>query len=166
MVRSTDYDSHAMSAAIWIPLAVLGFVLFLLGVVAVLSRVKGGRYLRPIAMLLAKVGFIRRAMEKASLRHLEGTNPELASAMKKLQAFGEPTSPEAAQRALRVLTPAERKAYMEAAGEQGGIEEHLDAPNRQLRRRMEHGGAGMPQRPGAAAPARPGAAGRRSKKKK
>jgi hypothetical protein len=68
---------------------------------------------------------------------------------------------------LRVLTPTERKAYMEAAGQEGALEEQMgEAPNRQLRRRMEHGGAGMPQRPAAPAASRPGAAGRRTKKKK
>ena len=153
-----------MSAAIWIPLAVLGSLLFLLILTAVLSRVAGGKYLRPIAMLLSKIGFIRRAMQKASISHLERTNPDLASAMKKLQAFGEPSSPEAAQRALRVLTPAERKAYMELAGEQGA--EQAEPPNRQLRRRMEHGGAGMPMRPQGPVSTRPGAAGRRAGKKK
>jgi hypothetical protein len=163
---ATDYDGATMSAAIWIPLAVLGSLLFLLLVTAILSRVQNGRFLRPVAMLLAKIGFIRRAMQKASLNHLEKTNPELASAMKKLQTFGEPTNPEAAQRALRVLTPAEKKAYMDAAGEQQTVESQMDAPNRQLRRRMEHGGAGLPMRPAAPAAAKPGAAGRRSKKKK
>lgn len=153
-----------MSAAIWIPLVILGSLLVLLLVTAVLSRVAGGRYLRPIAMLLAKIGFIRRAMQKMSLNHLEKTNPDLASAMRKLQAFGEPSSPEAAQRALRVLTPAERKAYMELAGEQQT--EQAEPPNRQLRRRMEHGGAGMPMRPQGPVSTRPGAAGRRAGRKK
>jgi hypothetical protein len=154
-----------MSSAIWIPLAVVGSLLLLLLVTAILSRVQNGRYLRPVAMLLAKIGFIRRAMQKASINHLERTNPELASAMRKLQKFGEPTNPEAAQRALRVLTPGERKAYLEAAGEQSA-EQQPEPPNRQLRRRLEHGGAGMPMRPGAPPSTRPGAAGRRAKKKK
>jgi hypothetical protein len=148
---------------ILIPVAILGSLLLLLVTVGILSRVAGGRYLRPIAMVLAKVGFIRRSMQKMSINHLEKTNPELASAMKKLQTFGEPTNVEAAQRAMRVLTPAERKAYMDAVGEQTAEQ----APeNRQFRRKMEHGGAGMPMRPKAAAPARPGAAGRRAGKKK
>jgi hypothetical protein len=154
-----------MSAAIWIPVAILGFLLCLLATVAILSRVRNGRYLRPVAMLLAKIPFIRHAMQRASISHLERTNPELASAMKKVQTFGEPTSPEQAQRLLRVLTPSERKAYMDAAGEQQ-IEEQLDAPNRQLRRRLEHGGAGLPMRPSAPASSRPGASGRKSKKKR
>lgn len=149
---------------ILIPLIVLGVLVCLLATFAILARVKNGLYLRPIAMVLAKVPFIRRAMHKASIGQLERTNPELASAMKKLQTFGEPSSPDQAQRMLRVLTPKEREAYMGAAGEQQ-LEQQIDAPNRQLRRRLEHGGAGMPMRPASPAPERPGAAGRRKKKK-
>ena len=54
---------------------------------------------------------------------------------------------------LNLLTPGERRAYMAAVGEENQMPE---ATNRQLRRKMEHGGAGMPvstkqlsQRPGA-----------------
>ncbi|MBM3677150.1 MAG: hypothetical protein FJW96_04605 [Actinobacteria bacterium] len=155
-----------MPIEILIPLAILGGLLLLLAVTAILSRVAGGRYLRPVAMLLAKIGPIRRAMHRMSLNQLEKTNPELASAMRKLQAFGEPTSVDAAQRALRVLTPAERKAYTEAAGEQQGGPAQPEPPNRQLRRRMEHGGAGMPMRQSGPSSTRPGAAGRRTKKKR
>jgi hypothetical protein len=77
-----------------------------------------------------------------------------------MQAFGEPKSPEQAQRMLNLLTPSERRAYMEAVGQEAEMPE---ATNRQLRRRMEHGGAGMPVR---AAPVsqRPGATGRKSGK--
>jgi hypothetical protein len=156
-----------VSLGILIPIIIIGSLLVILATMAILSRVQNGRYLLPLAKLLMKIGIIRRQMEKMSIKQLESSNPELASAMKKIKTFGEPTSPEAAQRMLRVLTPSERKAYMDAAGQETSIEEQLgDAPNRQLRRRMEHGGAGMPQRPTAPAAARPGAAGRRARKKK
>ncbi len=61
---------------------------------------------------------------------------------------------------LSMLTPSERRAYMAAVGQEAEMPE---ATNRQLRRRMEHGGAGMPVR---AAPVsqRPGAAGRKTGK--
>jgi hypothetical protein len=62
---------------------------------------------------------------------LERENPELASAIRKLQRFGTPTTPEAAQRALARLTPGERRAYLQAAGEQAGVPQ---APNRATRR--------------------------------
>ncbi len=149
----------------FIPLAILAVLLFLVLILAVLARLKGGRYLRPIAMLLAKVPFMKKAFAKAAIANAERTNPELASAMRKMQTMGEPTSPEQVQRALRVLTPSERKAYMGLAEEQAGESGGFEPTNRQQRRRMEHGGAGMPQRPTATSQ-RPGAAGRRDKKKK
>jgi hypothetical protein len=144
----------------WIPLFALLVVAVLLGVLVLLGRVAGGRYLRPIVTFLSKVPMFKRWFQRMSIAALERENPELASAMKKMQAFGEPKTPEQAQRMLNLLTPTERKAYMEAVGAQADMPE---ATNRELRRRMEHGGAGMPVR---AAPVsqRPGAAGRKSGK--
>jgi hypothetical protein len=137
----------------WIPLFVLLFLALLLGVFVLLGRIKGGKYLRPVVTFLSKVPLFRRWFQKASIAALERQNPELAGAMKKIQAFGEPKTPEQAQRMLNLLTPGERRAYMAAVGEEGQMPE---ATNRQLRRKMEHGGAGMPvsakqvsQRPGA-----------------
>jgi hypothetical protein len=80
--------------------------------------------------------------------------------MKKIQAFGEPKTPEQAQRMLNLLTPSERRAYMAAVGEENQMPE---ATNRQLRRRMEHGGAGMPVSAKQGSQ-RPGASGRKSGK--
>jgi len=138
----------------WIPLFVLLFVAVLLAIVVVLGRVRGGRYLRPIVTFLSKVPLLKRWFQRMSIAALERQNPELASAMKKMQAFGEPKTAEQAQRMLNLLTPGERRAYMAAVGEEGQMPE---ATNRQLRRKLEHGGAGMPvsakqvsQRPGAA----------------
>jgi hypothetical protein len=137
----------------WIPIIVLLFLLLLLGSIVVLGRVKNGRYLRPVVTFLSKVPLFKRWFQKASIAALERQNPELAGAMKKIQAFGEPKTPEQAQRMLNLLTPGERRAYMAAVGEEGQMPE---ATNRQLRRKLEHGGAGMPvsakqvsQRPGA-----------------
>lgn len=155
-----------MPGYVWIPFIVLGVMLVLLIVVAVLGRIKNGRYLRPVVVLLARVPFMKRWFQRMSVSQLERTNPELASAVRKMQAFGEPTSPDQVQRALRVLTPAERKAYMEAAG--GTDAPAVEATNRQQRRRLEHGGAGMPVKSPATS-GKPGAAGRKSgsgKKKK
>jgi hypothetical protein len=106
-----------MGWLIWTPLIVLGVLLVLMLVFALLARVAGGRYLRPIVELLSKIPFMRRLFTRMSNAALERQNPELASAVRKIQAFGVPNTPEAAQRALSRLTPAERKAYMEAAGE-------------------------------------------------
>ena len=144
----------------WIPLFVLLFLALLLGVFVLLGRIKGGKYLRPVVTFLSKVPLFKKWFRKASIAALERENPELAAAMKKMTAFGEPKSPEQAQRMLNLLTPAERRAYMAAVGQET---ETPDAANRQLRRRMEHGGAGMPVRTKQASD-RPGASGRKSGK--
>jgi hypothetical protein len=120
-----------VSSLILIPLIVLGTLLVLLGVTLVLGRVAGGRYLRPIVVGLTKVPFLKRLLERMSNAALERENPELASAIRKLRRYGTPTTPEAAQRALARLTPGERRAYLEAAGQQAGVPQ---ATNRASRR--------------------------------
>ena len=118
-----------------IPLIILGVLLLLLGLIVLLGRFRGGRYLRPIVTLIAKVPFLRRQMMKASVAALERENPDLASAMKKVERYGTPKTPEQAQKLLNRLTPAERKAYMAAVGEQ---QEAMPEPaNRQQRRAMQ-----------------------------
>jgi hypothetical protein len=118
---------------ILIPLLVLGTLLLLLGLTAVLGRVAGGRYLRSIVRVLSKLPFLKRLFERMSNAALERENPELASAIRKLQRFGTPTTPEAAQRAMARLTPGERRAYLQASGEQAEMPE---APNRAARRKL------------------------------
>lgn len=126
-----------MNWLIWTPLIVLGALVVLMGVFAVLARVQGGRFLRPLVTLLSKLPFMKRMFEKASLAALERQNPDLASAVRKIQRVGVPKTPEQAQRALALLTPAERKAYLDAAGEQQA--DVLEPSNRQQRRLMERG---------------------------
>ncbi len=116
---------------VWI---LLGLVL-LLGVFALLGRIQGGRYLRPIIALVSKVPLLRRWLQKASTAALERSNPELASAMKKMQRSGALRDPMRAQAAMSQLTPQERRALMEMQEEQGLIEP--EATNRQMRRRLE-----------------------------
>jgi hypothetical protein len=100
---------------------------------------------------------MRRWFQRMSVAAYERTNPELASAIRKIQAFGEPKTPEQAQRALQLLTPAERKAYLEAVGG----EAQMPAPtNREQRRRVDRGAQGM------IVQQRPGAAGRKPKKRR
>ncbi|HWL32280.1 MAG TPA: hypothetical protein VNP89_01645 [Gaiellaceae bacterium] len=142
-----------MNWLIWTPLIVLGTLLVLFGLTALLARVAGGRYLRPIVLGLSKVPFLKRFFERMSNAALERENPELASAMRKLQRFGMPTTPEAAQRALARLTPGERRAYLQAAGEQAEVPE---APNRAARRKVT-----AVQPPAG----RPGASGRKKRKR-
>ena len=105
-------------SAFFYPIIVLGSLLLLLATFAVLARIRGGRYLRPIVTRLAKVPLLRRGIKKASMAQLERENPELARAVKKIEAFGTPKTPEQAQRALSLLTPAERRAYLAAVSDQ------------------------------------------------
>ena len=144
----------------WIPFAVILTLTVVLGTFVLLGRIRGGRYLRPVVTFLSKVPMFKRWFQKASIAALERQNPELAAAMRKMNTFGEPKSPEQAQRMLNLLTPSERRAYMEAVGQEAEVPE---ATNRQLRRRMEYGGAGMPVRTKQVSD-RPGAAGRKSGK--
>jgi hypothetical protein len=122
--------------AIWIPLIIIGTLLVLLGITALLGRVAGGRYLQALVLGLSKVPILRRLFQRMSRAALERDNPELASAIRKLERFGTPTTPEAAQRALAVLTPGERRAYMEAAGQQVALPQ---AANRAARRKASAG---------------------------
>ena len=145
----------AVNWLIWTPIIVLGTLLVLLGLTVLLGRVAGGRYLHPIVRGLSKVPFLRRLFERMSNAALERENPELASAIRKLQRFGTPTTPEAAQRALARLTPGERRAYLQASGQQAEVPE---APNRAARRKLT---AVQPP----AAPARRGTGGRKKRKR-
>ena len=144
----------------WIPLVIILVLSVLLGILVLLGRIKNGKYLRPVVTFVSKVPLFKRWFQKASIAALERQNPELAAAMKKMQQFGEPKNPEQAQRMLSLLTPSERRAYMAAVGQEA---ETPEASNRQLRRRMEHGGAGMPVRTKQVS-ARPGTAGRKTGK--
>jgi hypothetical protein len=153
------YD-RAMPFWAWIPLVVMLVLVLLMGVLVLLGKISNGKYLRPVITFLSKVPLFKRWFQKASIAALERENPELAAAMKKMTAFGEPKNPEQAQRMLNLLTPSERRAYMAAVGAES---ETPEAANRQLRRRMEYGGAGMPVRTKPASD-RPGASGRKSGK--
>jgi hypothetical protein len=119
----------------FIPLVVLGFLLLLFGTLVVLSRFRGGRYLRPLVAFASKVPILRRLIEKMSQAAIERYNPELGSAMKKLKRAGADRDPNQAQRALSTLTADERKAWMEAAGQQGALDQQ--PANRAQRRAME-----------------------------
>ena len=119
-----------------IPVVVLGTLLLLLGIVAFLGRFRGGRYLRPIVAWLAKVPLIRRGIKKASMAQLERENPDLARAVKKMEAIGTPKTQEQAQRALALLSPAELRAYrayLAEAGDQVGMPEPTNRAGRRNR---------------------------------
>lgn len=125
-----------MTASIWlylVPLYVLGAVLLVLGVFALLGRIQGGRYLKPIVAVLMKLPLIGRLMTKASQAALERQNPELASAVKKMERAGVARDPQRAAQALSRLNAKERAAYLEATADQSDA----IAQNRQMRRQLE-----------------------------
>ena len=138
------------------PLIVLGVLLLVLLLFAFLARFRGGKYLRPIVATMAKVPLIRKLMTKASAAALERQNPDLASALKKLEGATPNMPPQQAQKLFSRLTPAERDAYMELVGEQGTMPEPT---NRDQRRRVDRGAQGM------VVQQRPGARGKRPKKR-
>jgi predicted membrane metal-binding protein len=125
-------DIFTLLIPVWI---LLGLIL-LLGVLALLGRIQNGRYLRPIIGLISKVPILRKWLQKASNAALERSNPELASAMKKMQRTGALRDPMKAQAAMSQLTRDERRALLDMQDQQGlGVAP--EATNRQMRRRLE-----------------------------
>lgn len=115
-----------------IPVFILGGLALLFGILALLGRFRGGKYLKPLLLWLQKFPLMERWMKKASRAALEKQNPELASAIGKLERTGSLNDPLQAQRAMSKLTAAERRAYLAAAEEQG-----VAPTNRAERRRLE-----------------------------
>ena len=117
---------------LWIVLGIV-VIVFVLGL---LGRIQNGRYLRPLVRQMSKVPFLKRMFEKASKAAIERTNPELASAMRKLEPHAKQLhDPQQAQKAMSRLTRQERAALLEMQEQQGGPE--LASMNRQMRRRLE-----------------------------
>jgi len=126
-----------VTASLWLtllPVWILAGLLVVFGILALLSRVQGGKYVRPIAQGMLKVPLLGRGMRKASQAALERQNPELASALEKLQRSGAINDPQKAQQAMSRLTAGERRAYLDAVGEQTEIPAEM---NRQMRRQLE-----------------------------
>jgi len=123
-------------ADIWIlliPLYILVALLLVFGIFALLGRVAGGKYLKPIVGFLMKLPLVGRGMRKMSQAALERQNPELASAVRKMERAGVAKDPQRAAQAISRLTREERAAYLDATTEQS------DAlpMNRQMKRQME-----------------------------
>ena len=119
-----------------IPVWILLGLLVLLGTFALLGRVQNGRYLRPVIGVITKVPLFRKGLQKASNAALERSNPELASAMKKMQRTGALKDPMKAQAAMSQLSREERRALLDMQDQQGlGVAP--EATNRQMRRRLE-----------------------------
>src|SRR5438552_14783697 len=120
-----------------IPIVVLGALVLILLVLNLLARVQGGRYVRPIAQGLMKVPFVGGRLKKASRASLERQNPELASAVTKLERSGATRDPMKAQQALSRLTAAERQAYIEAAGQQDEMPEPMNRAQRRAAEKLK-----------------------------
>ncbi len=118
-----------------IPLWILLGLLLLLGSLMLLGRVQNGRFLRPVFAGMAKVPLLRRWLQKMSTAAIERSNPELASAMRKMERSGALRDPMRAQAAMSQLTREERRALLEMQEQQGTISP--EATNRQMRRRLE-----------------------------
>jgi hypothetical protein len=128
-----------------IPVFILGGLLVVFGLLTLLARVQGGRYLRPAIAFLSKVPLMRRLIEKASNAAIERYNPELAGAMKKLKRAGADKDPVRAQQALSTLSSEERKAWMDAAGQQGAFDAPRNRAERRALERMQKGRMPSPQ---------------------
>jgi hypothetical protein len=123
-------------ANIWIiliPVYVLAALLIVFGIFALLGRIAGGKYLKPIVGFLMKLPLIGKGMRKMSQAALERQNPELASAVRKMERAGVDKDPQRAAQAISRLTREERAAYLDATSQQA------DAipMNRQMKRQME-----------------------------
>lgn len=136
---------------LFIPLFILAGIAVIFGVVVFLGRFRNGRYLRPLILTLSRVPWLRRQFQKVSQAAIERQNPELASAMRKLQRVGPNPNPQQAQQALSQLSATERRAYLEAVGEQGAMPEPANRQQRRLQQRLQQGGgrpASSPNRRG------------------
>jgi len=122
-----------------IPVWILLFLVVLLGIFAILSRIRGGRYIRPIVAWLMKVPLLGRRLKRISESAMERSNPLLASAIKKLERAGAMRDPQRMQKALSMLSSGERRAWMEAADQQQQ-NAGSDVSNRQIRRQLERQG--------------------------
>jgi hypothetical protein len=136
-----------------IPLLVLVGLLVLFGIVVFLGRFRNGRYLRPIIETLSKIPWLRKQFQKLSQAAIERSNPDLASAMRKIQRVGPNPDEKRAQAAYHSLSSAERRAYQEFADAQGvGTPE---GANRQQRRRLaKHAQTNRPRTGGGSNPKR------------
>ena len=128
-----------MSYYLFIPLFILAGIAVFFGIVVLLGRFRNGRYLRPIIAALSKVPWLRRQFQKVSQAAIERQNPELASAMRKLQRVGPNPNPQQAQQALGQLSPTERRAYLDAVDEQGGMPEPANRQQRRMQQKLQQG---------------------------
>ena len=125
-------------AVLLIPLWILLGIVVFLGLFGLLARIRGGRYVRPVFAGIAKVPILRRLLERASRATMERTNPELASALRKLEPHAKHMhDPQQAQKAMSRLTREERAALLDMQEQQQASGAAPEATNREMRRRLE-----------------------------
>ena len=95
---------------LWIPLGIIGTILVLFLLLLVLGRIRNGALLKPVVFRLARIGFMQRFFQRISTAQMERSNPELAGAIRKLNTVASNPHPQAVQKAVSRLTPAERRA--------------------------------------------------------
>lgn len=123
-------------AVLLIPLWIALGLLLLVVAFGLLARVQNGRYVRPVVVLMMKVPILKRLLTRAQKAAIERSNPELASAMRKLEPHAKHLhDPQRAQKAMSSLTRDERAALLQMQEQQGVAEP--EAMNRQMRRRLE-----------------------------
>jgi len=119
---------------LFVPLIAVGIVVVLFALLVFLGRFRNGALLKPTIGWLSRFRIMRRFFTSLSTKAIERQNPDLAGAIKKMQSAASNPNPQAVQKAMSRLTAAERRAYMEAAQEQG---EASESANRQMRRRLQ-----------------------------
>jgi hypothetical protein len=119
-----------------IPVYIIVGILLLLVVLNLLARVKGGKYVRPIAQVMMKIPWVGGKLKQASRATLERQNPDLARAVEKLERSGATRDPLKAQQALSRLSASERRAYLDAAGEQDAMPEPMNRAQRRAAQKL------------------------------
>ena len=123
-------------AILLIPLWIALGLLLLIVAFGLLARVQNGRYVRPIVVWMMKVPLLKKLLTRAQKAAIERSNPELASAMRKLEPHAKHLhDPQRVQKAMSSLTREERAALIQMQEQQGVAEP--EAMNRQMRRRLE-----------------------------
>jgi hypothetical protein len=146
-----------------IPLFILLAILITFGIFVFLARFRNGRYLRPIILWLSKIPWLKKQFQKVSQAAIEKQNPELASAMRKIQLLGPNPDPLRAQQALSQLSATERRAYLDAVQQQGGMPEPTNREQRRRQQRFVQGNQAAQDKDGSS---RSGNPAKRSNKKR
>jgi hypothetical protein len=121
----------ALVSAALIPLYVLAACLLFVLLLSIFIWLRHGRYAERLLAGAARIRAVRRLATRSYLRELEKTNPVAARAYAKLERVSGKGADRHGERALAVLSAAERRAYLELFDDQAG------QPHRRARRRSD-----------------------------